>query len=147
MKLWKLMSIAAIPLALAFGNPVIADDHDGDDMDAVEQGEQPDAVTKNLALPEDASETGVENAESGLATANSAGEDGRAFGESKADEVRRNAAQDAEAAGNAVSDEVRTAIAEGRMEDIPQDVIDNLPQEVRDRIPADPPETDGAGGS
>lgn len=66
-----------------------ADDLTGLEMRAVHsQGTPNDASTKVLALPEEASDTAREHAQKGLDTANSAREDGAAFGEGTAAAAR-----------------------------------------------------------
>ena len=66
-----------------------ADDLSGVEMDVMDaKGTPNDASTKVLALPEEASDTAREHAQKGLDTANTAREDGRAFGEATADAAR-----------------------------------------------------------
>jgi hypothetical protein len=77
-------AMLAAPMAYA------ADDElDDVEMDVVEADGTPnDASTKVLALPESASDTAREHAQRGLDTANSAREDGAAFGEATAEAAR-----------------------------------------------------------
>jgi len=77
---------------VAFGVPVAYADDDeleGLEMDVMDaHGTPNDASTKVLALPEEASDTAREHAQHGLDTANSAREDGHAFGEGMSDAAR-----------------------------------------------------------
>jgi hypothetical protein len=62
---------------------------EGVEMDVMDaQGTPNEASTRILALPEEASDTAREHAQRGLDTANSAREDGAAFGEATADAAR-----------------------------------------------------------
>ena len=79
-----------ITAATALATPVAwADDLSGVEMDVIDaQGTPNDASTKVLALPEEASDTAREHAQKGLDTANTAREDGRAFGEATSEAAR-----------------------------------------------------------
>jgi hypothetical protein len=87
--------LSLITVAAALATPVAwAQADDDDDLDDVEMdvmdadGTPNDASTKILALPEEASDTAREHAQKGLDTANSAREDGAAFGEATAEAAR-----------------------------------------------------------
>lgn len=77
-------AVVSAPLAQA------ADDElSGVEMDVLDANGTPnDASTKVLALPEEASDTAREHAQKGLDTANTAREDGRAFGEATSEAAR-----------------------------------------------------------
>lgn len=85
-----------IAAAATLGTPMAyAQDGDaGDDLDGVEMdvmdadGTPNDASTKVLALPDSASDTARANAQKGLDTANTARQDGAAFGEATAEAAR-----------------------------------------------------------
>jgi len=79
-----------ITAAAALATPVAwADELSGVEMDVMDaQGTPNDASTKVLALPDEASDTAREHAQRGLDTANSAREDGTAFGEGAAEAAR-----------------------------------------------------------
>jgi hypothetical protein len=88
MRKFLLVLIAAAALLAA---PVAAwaDDLSGVEMDVMDaKGTPNDASTKVLALPEEASDTAREHAQKGMDTANSAREDGAAFGEGTAEAAR-----------------------------------------------------------
>jgi len=74
-------------------SPVYADD-DGLDVTmgvVTSPAASPDAATKIIKLPDNASETGKANSEFGLATANAAkSSHGREFGQAKADAAKQN---------------------------------------------------------
>jgi hypothetical protein len=77
-------AVLAAPMAYAQDDGL-----EGVEMDVMEADGTPnDASTKVLALPEEASDTGREHAQHGLDTANSAREDGAAFGEATAEAAR-----------------------------------------------------------
>ena len=77
-------AVLAAPMAYAEDDGL-----DGVEMDVMEADGTPnDASTKVLALPEEASDTAREHAQHGLDTANSAREDGAAFGQATADAAR-----------------------------------------------------------
>lgn len=76
---------------VAFGVPAAyADDElEGLEMDVMDADAKPnEASTRVLALPDEASDAAREHAQRGLDTANSAREDGAAFGEGMADAAR-----------------------------------------------------------
>jgi hypothetical protein len=75
-----------LALGLMLGGTAYADDDLS--MDAVDLDETPEEVLNAIALPEDASETGVASSEFGIDTANQARELGREFGERMAEEAR-----------------------------------------------------------
>ena len=77
-------AILAAPVAYAQEDDL--EDVEMDVMDA--NGTPNDASTRILALPEEASDTAREHAQHGLDTANSAREDGAAFGQATADAAR-----------------------------------------------------------
>jgi hypothetical protein len=94
MKLSKSLAVAALTCALS-GFAFAQDDELT--MTLLPEGaELPDAVTKVIELPKNdegeyiASEEGVTNSAEGLAIANAAREDGRAFGEEMAASAREN---------------------------------------------------------
>lgn len=86
----KQVLFAVMALSLALVAPVAAaDDLDGMEMDVMDASGTPnEASTKVLALPDEASDTAREHAQKGLDTANSAREDGQAFGEDTAEAAR-----------------------------------------------------------
>lgn len=80
-------AIAALSAPMAHADE--GDDLEGVEMDVMDEGGTPnDNSTKVLALPEEASDTAREHAQRGLDTANSAREDGAAFGEATAEAAR-----------------------------------------------------------
>lgn len=144
MKLKMLVIAMGLPLALSAGYLQAQETEDDLDvtMSVLEEGETPDAALEPIALPEDASETAVESSAAGLATANAAREDGRAFGASRAEEARQRGAEAREqgreradeALGNA-RDRVKDNIGGGALGNVPDNVRDNIPTDVQDRIP------------
>ena len=79
-------AIATLAAPMAYAQDDDLEDVEMDVMDA--NGTPNDASTKVLALPESASDTAREHAQRGLDTANSAREDGAAFGEATAEAAR-----------------------------------------------------------
>jgi hypothetical protein len=82
-----------------------------------ESAELPDAVTKELVLPDEASEAAREHSAEGLAKANAARIDGRAFGQATAAAAREHAQDTADAAveaahGSAEAHEIALAARE-----------------------------------
>jgi hypothetical protein len=94
MKLSKALAVAALSCALS--SFAFAQDDELTMTLLPEGAELPDAVTKVIELPKNdegeylASEEGVANSAEGLAIANAAREDGRAFGEEMAASAREN---------------------------------------------------------
>jgi len=85
--LFAAFAFLSAPLAHADGDE--GDDLDGVEMDVMDaDGTPDDNSTKVLALPDEASDTAREHAQRGLDTANSARQDGAAFGEATADAAR-----------------------------------------------------------
>lgn len=82
--------LIVMALAFALVAPAAwADDLSGLEMGVVKSSGTPNAAsTKVLALPDEASDTAREHAQKGLDTANTAREDGRAFGEDTAGTAR-----------------------------------------------------------
>lgn len=81
-------------LGLIFNGPAFAQEADdpveGDDtMTVIEENEEPEEIDNTLALPEDASPTGIEHSQFGIDTANQARELRREFGEQRAAEARQ----------------------------------------------------------
>lgn len=117
MKLRNLLYPFLIASFASYGAGVLAQDNEDEldtTMDVAEEGEAPDNATEPLALPEDASEQGVESSAEGLETANEAREKGREFGEATAEEAReqgretgRSAAEDAREGGRAAAEDAR----------------------------------------
>jgi len=80
--------LLGLAFALAMPAAYADDDLSGLEMEVMEQGTPNPASTKVLALPDEASDTAREHAQQGLDKANTAREDGRAFGEDAADAAR-----------------------------------------------------------
>ena len=118
----------------------LAQDVPGDDLEITmtlmpENGDLPDAVTRELTLPvfpegdegeSIPSQQGVDNSADGLATANQAREDGRAFGQEIA----------------AAAQENRENLGRGRPEDLPMGPPDDLPG-VPEDLPGPPEDLPG----
>jgi hypothetical protein len=82
--LFAAIAFAAAPMAQAQDDGL-----EGVEMDVMDaEGTPNDASTRVLALPEAASDTARENAQRGLDTANSARENGAAFGEATSEAAR-----------------------------------------------------------
>lgn len=79
-------AVAAFAPCAALAQDDGLDDVEMDVLDA--NGTPNDASTKVLALPDEASDTARDHAQRGLDTANSAREDGAAFGEATAEAAR-----------------------------------------------------------
>lgn len=145
---------ALLPLAA-----VAADESANDDAEVtitvLDEGAQPEQLLNAIELPEEASETAVENSAEGLGTANSnreraanvddlvpeAAQEGRERAEA-AREAARDAASDA-------ADNVRDQIGSREIDELPDDVRDNIPDDLP--VPEDddlpiPPPPDGDGG-
>jgi hypothetical protein len=111
------LTIAGLALALAAG-PALAQDETGDDATGStmrvipEDAQLPDAVTKEIALPDGASEDARTHSADGLAKANDAREHGRDFGQATAAAARDHAQDGAEE--NEAADEAAENSAEGR---------------------------------
>jgi hypothetical protein len=104
MKHW--ITIVGWALALAgtsaSGQDTANEDAANSTMTVIPQdAELPDAVTKELVLPDEASEAAREHSATGLAKANEAREDGRAFGQATAAAAREHAQDSAQAAEEA----------------------------------------------
>jgi hypothetical protein len=79
----------ATPIASAQSTTATDDDLDGVEMDVMDADGTPnDASTKVLALPDSASDTARAHAQKGLDTANTARQDGAAFGEATSEAAR-----------------------------------------------------------
>lgn len=135
----RLLLLLSIPVAGLIAMPVLANENDDDPvtMQAMEESDDPDEIFEQIELPEVASEVAVEASEHGLATANAAREDGREFGQSRAEEARERAG-DAGEAGESALDEARDGIAgdmaRGDFDNLPEQARENIPEEVQDRI-------------
>lgn len=150
--------LLAIPLAGLIAMPLLAADDDGDDpvtMEVMGESDDPDEVFERIELPEQASAIAVERSERGLNTANTAREDGRAFGQSMAEEARERAGGAGESAEDARSearDRMASDVARGNLEDLPEQARQNIPEDVQDRIREardrrrGPPDGVGGGG-
>jgi hypothetical protein len=79
----------ATPMAYAQTDDTADDDLDGVEMDVMDADATPNAAsTKVLALPDSASDKAREHAQKGLDTANTARQDGAAFGEATSEAAR-----------------------------------------------------------
>jgi hypothetical protein len=89
-------SLVAVALAWTLGGSALAQDSEGTMVLVPDGVELPDVVTDAIDLPKDengeyrASAAGVEHSAKGLAVANAAREDGRAFGEQMAAAAKEN---------------------------------------------------------
>jgi hypothetical protein len=82
-------ALAALASPMAYAQAPPDDDLEGVEMDVMDATGTPnDNSTRILALPEEASDTAREHAQKGLDTANSAREDGAAFGQATAAAAR-----------------------------------------------------------
>ena len=89
--IYLMTAVAALtaPTLYAADAPDDGDELEGVEMDVMDADGTPnDASTKLLALPAQASETARERAQAGLDTANSAREDGAAFGQARAEQAQ-----------------------------------------------------------
>lgn len=128
---------------LAGGNALAQEIDDLDvTMNLVEEGEELANVMEPIVLPNFAAPQGVENSAFGLASANDARNQGREFGQGRAEEARlrgeeaRTAAADnAEEALTRARQNVKDRIPADGLENIPDNILDNIPTDVRDRIP------------
>jgi len=78
-------TVAAFSIPLAYAEE---EDLDGLEMDVMEEDEAPDEASARIALPEDASQEGVDNSSQGIETANEAREGRREFGQDTAEQAR-----------------------------------------------------------
>lgn len=93
------IKLTLLVLLGSFLNPIAFADEEGT-ISLVDENSTPDQVAGIIELPKSASDTAVENAVSGLTTANSARQLGREFGEQMAEDAQ----------GNDISDQIRDNI-------------------------------------
>ena len=101
-KFWLLLSIAGcLSAPLAYADDAATDDS----VTVAAEGETPDEVANQIALPDAASDTAVEHSAFGLGVANQAhqGDLGRDFGQSIADQVRADVQSNQHAAAGAAN--------------------------------------------
>jgi len=127
-----LILYAAIAVMLA-SSPVSANDEDLEiTITVVGEGEDPQAAFEIISLPFSAAAEANENNQQGLETANQARENGKAFGQAKADEAK----EKGKAAKNNANNAAANAAAQNQ-ENIKDIVSSKVPEAAQDRIPAD----------
>ena len=137
-----------ITLGTGVSNLGWADDTDLDDVTitVVDEDDTPETAFELIALPVNASATGVANSQKGVDTANAARADGKAFGQataeaakSKSEEAKDNATHAAEDAANqhleSIKDLVSSKVPDVAQDKIPTDVLDSVDEKHR----PDPP--------
>jgi hypothetical protein len=107
-----LMLASALVTGPAYAEETAQEDDDLT-MEVIEDGTTPEHITSRIQLPDAASDVARENAAKGLATANAAREDGRAFGQGMAElrgeQGREIGAAAREAAGEIAGDARQSA--------------------------------------
>lgn len=146
----------SIPLLVLLA-PLVWADGDGLDVTitVVGEDETPEETFEIITLPEVVSGTAVVKSQKGLDTANAAQENGKAFGQSKAEEAKhkgeaaknnaKNAVENASSQNQEnIKDSVSSRIPEVAQDHIPQDVLDAI---NKDRKPELPPRERGNGNN
>lgn len=140
-------TLSSPALYAAEGDEADAGPEDDATMAVVEEGQAPDASFRDLALPEDAAEEGVENSAEGLATANAAREEGRANASeaSEASQEGRETARAAREQGRAFGEETAARAREeageaGRTAD---EALGDARETARDSVPENAAEEAG----
>lgn len=145
---------SVVAMSMGFNSLSWADDDDTDldgvTITVVDEDDTPESTVELIALPENASATGVENSQKGIDTANMARKDGKAFGQAtaeaakaKGEEAKNNAMNAAnEATGqhlDSIKDLVSSNVPDVAQDKIPTDVLDSIDEKHRPDLPPQVP--------
>jgi hypothetical protein len=124
---------AAATIVMAASGDGLANDEDLEvTITVVGEDEDPQTVFEVISLPASAAPKATENSQRGLETANQARENGKAFGQAKADEAK----EKGKAAKNNASNAAANA-ADQNQENIKDIVSSKVPEAAQGRIPTD----------